>query len=124
MGRRRKEPPPLHARYNPINPLLRELVLVNVKGDDGESFDALLTRVPGLGEEINREDHSYRVVRVWHEPVDDDGRARFGWHALVDAEFRPDDGGAFPTVKLRKPSRPQVTRKRKKRPPKQAPRGS
>jgi hypothetical protein len=118
MARRPKEPTPLHERYNSAHPLLRELVLVNVKGNDGESFDALLTRVPGLGEEINREDRSYRVVRVWHQPVNDDGRAPWGWHAMVDAEMCPDDGDAFPHVKLRKPALRKTSRKRKKHPPK------
>jgi hypothetical protein len=80
-----------HERYDPSNPLLRELVLLHVDGSDGMSFDTLLTRVPGIGEEINREDRSYKVMRVRHEPVDDDGRARFGWHAFVDAELLPED---------------------------------
>src|SRR6202035_2333619 len=51
--------------------------------DDGEAFDVLLTLVPGLGEEIDRENRSYRLVRVWHQPVNYEGRARFGWHAMV-----------------------------------------
>ena len=80
-----------HERYNPIHPLLRELVRVNVLCDDGTSFDSLLTRVPGIGEEISREDRSYKITRVRHEPVDDDGRARFGWHAFVDAQLQPPD---------------------------------
>ena len=77
-----------HERYNPDHPLLRELVFVHVYAKDGD-FDILLTRVPGIGEEINKEDWSYKVVRVQHEPVDDDGRARLGWHAFVDAELLP-----------------------------------
>jgi hypothetical protein len=79
-----------HERYDPSHPLLRELVLVHVDGNDGESFDVLLTRVPGLGEEIDREDRSYKVARVQHEPVDDDGRARFGWHAFIEAHLQPE----------------------------------
>jgi len=83
-----------HERYKSSHLLLRELVLVHVDADDGESFDTLLTRVPGIGEEIGREERTYRAVRVRHEPVDDDGRARLGWHALVDAELQPEDDAA------------------------------
>jgi hypothetical protein len=83
---------PLHERYDRSHPLLRELVNVNVYCDDGVWFDALLTRVPGLGEEIHKEDKSYKVIRVWHQPVDDDGRTPFGWHALIDATLQPEDG--------------------------------
>jgi hypothetical protein len=68
----------LHERYDRSHPLLRELVDVNVYGDDGVWFDVLLTRVPGLGEEIHKDEKSYKVVRVWHQPVDDDGRTPFG----------------------------------------------
>lgn len=35
------------------------MVLVNVYGNDGSSFDVLLTRVPGIGEEIILEEKSY-----------------------------------------------------------------
>lgn len=90
MAKRAKETP-LHERYDRSHPLLRELVDVNVCCDDGVWFDALLTRVPGLGEEIIREEKSYKVIRVWHQPVDDDGRTTFGWHALVDATFQPEE---------------------------------
>lgn len=52
------------------------VVLVGV--DDGEEyFDMRLTRVPALGEELNREDRSYKVVRVQPEPIDLEGYARF-----------------------------------------------
>ena len=78
-----------HERYDPSHPLLRELVLIHVDADDGSSFDMLLTRVPGIGELVGREDRSYKVLRVWHEPVDDDGRGRFGWHAFIDVELQP-----------------------------------
>jgi hypothetical protein len=44
-----------------------------------------MTREPGIGEEIKRKVRTYRILRVQHEPVDDDERARLGWHALVDA---------------------------------------
>ena len=63
------------------------MVLLNVKVDGGTQFDILLTRVPGIGEEINREDRSYRILRVQHEPLDDEGRPRFGWHAFIDANL-------------------------------------
>ncbi|MCY2950709.1 MAG: hypothetical protein NTU53_01880 [Planctomycetota bacterium] len=96
-----------HERYNPIHPLLRELVLVHVYAGDGE-FDTLLTRVPGIGEEINQEDRSYKVIRVQHEPVDDDGRARLGWHALVDAELLPPED-------TEPSSAPRGTRRRKRK---------
>jgi hypothetical protein len=76
--------------HNPENPRLRELVFVHVYAVDGD-FDLLLTRVPGIGEEINQEDRSYKVVRVQHEPVENDGRARLGWHAFVDAELLPSE---------------------------------
>jgi hypothetical protein len=89
---KRAKATPLHERYDRSHPLLRELVDVNVYCDDGVWFDALLTRVPGLGEEINREDKSYKVIRVWHQPVGDDGPTPFGWHALIDATLQPDDG--------------------------------
>jgi hypothetical protein len=80
-----------HERYNHLHPLLRELVFVHVDAVDGTKFDMLLTRVPGIGEEINREAKSYKILRVQHEPVDDDGRARFGWHAFIDAELQPEE---------------------------------
>jgi hypothetical protein len=110
MAKRAKETP-LHERYDRSHPLLRELVDVNVCCDDGVWFDALLTRVPGLGEEIIREEKSYKVIRVWHQPVDDDGRTPFGWHALVDATFQPEDG----VQSLRTEHRPRRERKRKRR---------
>jgi hypothetical protein len=90
MAKRARETP-LHERYDRSHPLLRELVTVNVQCDDGVWFDVLLTRVPGLVEEMHREEKSYKVIRVWHQPVDDDGRTPFGWHALVDAELQPED---------------------------------
>ena len=63
---------------------------MHIDGNDGVSFEILLTRVPGIGEEIMREDRYYKVVRVQHEPVDDDGRTRFGCHAAIDAELLPE----------------------------------
>ena len=81
----------IHERYDPAHPLLHELVLVHVDGNDGESFDVLLTRVPAIGEEINREARSYKALRVQHEPVDNDGRARLGWHAFVEGQLLSED---------------------------------
>lgn len=89
MPRKKKEYVP-HPRYDPRVPLLRELVRVHVDGDDGLSVDVLLTRIPGIGEEIVIEGQSYRIHRVQHDVVDDDGRA-FGWHAFVDAEHVPEE---------------------------------
>jgi hypothetical protein len=77
------------VEYDPSQPRLREIVLVNVTVPGEESFDALLTRVPGIGEEIAREDRSYKITRVQHMPVDRMGRAEFGWHAFLDAELLP-----------------------------------
>jgi hypothetical protein len=54
----------LHPRYDRSQPLLRELVFVNVCTDDGQSFEALMTRVPGIGEEIKREDRARRPQRL------------------------------------------------------------
>jgi hypothetical protein len=62
-----------------------------VFADDGLYFQILLTRVPGIGEEFVREDKSYKIVRAQHYIVDDDGRAAFGWHALVDVELQPEE---------------------------------
>lgn len=68
-----------------------QVVLVHVTAIDGTRFDTLLTRVPGIGEAINREDKSYLVLHVYHEPVEADGRARLGWHAFIDAELQPEE---------------------------------
>jgi hypothetical protein len=76
---------------DPSQPRLRELVSVQVNVDRGDSFYTLLTRVPGLGEEIVQEEKSYKVVRVQHEQVGEDGRARFGWHAFIHADLMPPD---------------------------------
>jgi len=70
-------------------PAVRTYVLVHVYVGASDGFDISLSRVPGLGEEINVEDRSYKVTRVQHEPVDEYGRARLGWHAFVDADLLP-----------------------------------
>ena len=64
---------------------------MNVTGNDGIWFDVLLTRVPGIGEGLIREDTTYKVVRVLHNRLDDDGRAEMPYHAYVDVEeLQPD----------------------------------
>jgi hypothetical protein len=89
----------LHKSYDPAHPPLRDLVHVNVKADDGTRFDAILTCVPGIGEEINCKNRTYKVMRVLHELVDDDGKARAGCHAFVNAELLPED--ALPVARAR-----------------------
>ena len=96
--------PELHERYNRSHPLLRELVSVCVYANGVQFFTTLLTRVPGLGEEIAHEDKYYRVVRVQHEPVDDDGRTRARYHAFVDV-LQPDDDVESSVPKQRAPRR-------------------
>jgi hypothetical protein len=105
----------VHPRYDYSQPLLRELVFVNVSTDDGKSFDALMTRVPGIGEEINREDRTYRILRVQHEPVDDEGRARLGWHAFLDALLIDPEEMTIPRAEeWPKPPKRKRPRRRKK----------
>ena len=110
MARKPRSPKKLPIQYDlydQSHPRLKELVLVNVLVKEDVFFDLLLTRVPSIGEEINREDRSYKITRVRHEPVDPDGRARFGWHAFVDAELLPED-----IIPPKKPKR-QASRNRK-----------
>jgi hypothetical protein len=80
-----------NPRYDPAVPLPKELVFVHVDATDGTKFDALLTRVPGVGEEIIVENRSYQIIRVQHAVVNNDGRAEFGWHAFVEAILRSED---------------------------------
>lgn len=89
--KRVKTEQPLHERYDRSHPLLRELVRLHVDADDGTSFSTLLPRVPGIGEEIFEEDRCYKVLRVQHSKVDDDGRAIAGNHAYVEAAHQPPD---------------------------------
>jgi hypothetical protein len=77
--------------YDSTEPRLRELVLVNVQATDGTKFDALLTRVPGIGEEILVENRNYEITRVQHFVVGRDGRAECGWHAFLEATVRLED---------------------------------
>jgi hypothetical protein len=104
----------LHPRYDRSKPLLRELVFVNVSTDDGQSFDTLMTRVPGIGEEINREDRTYRILRVQHEPVGDDGRARLGWHAFIDALLLGEEEMNLPRSEEWPKAKRQPRRRRRK----------
>jgi hypothetical protein len=91
VKKKKREEQPLHPRYDRSQPLLRELVSVHIDGNDGESFDVRLTRVPGIGEEIVRQQNTYKVKRVRHYSVDDDGRAFLGYHAFVKGEFIPEE---------------------------------
>lgn len=100
---------PLHERYNPAHPLLRELVYVHVDTPDREPFDALLTRVPSIGEEITKEADQYKILRVQHQMVNDDGRAYLGYHAWIDAKLLPPESEEVVSIRRRdsKPRRPR-----------------
>ena len=89
--KRPMQSPPLHERYDRSHPLLRELVSVHVNSNDGARFDVLLTRVPCIGEAIEHAGKYYCVLRVFHTPVDDDGRAYIGYHAMIDANYWPEE---------------------------------
>lgn len=85
-----------------FEPRLRELVYVTGRPVNTQDwFDVLLTRVPGLGEEVGIETDCYRVVRVTHMPVGYDGRAYFGWHAMIEVELVPE-----PEPRRRKSKKP------------------
>ena len=88
----------------------RELVFVQVDADNGVSFAAKLTRVPCIGEALRHEDKYYRVLRVFHEPVDDDGRTFVGYHGMIDAEYWPED--TIPPVRSKKETRQRKNQKR------------
>jgi hypothetical protein len=83
----------MHDAHRDTCEFRHHLVLVNVSVEDGSSFDVQLTRVPGIGEEIIREDWSYRVIRVQHEAVDSERKTRSGWHAFVDVNREPEEPG-------------------------------
>lgn len=112
MPKPAKPTKPPHPRYNPSQPLLRELVLVSVTANDGAWFNTLLTRVPGLGEEIIQEGDIYKVVRVQHDRVNDDGRAYLGNHAYAYAELQAED---LPMPRLPQKSNPRKKPKKRKR---------
>ncbi len=65
----------------------KRFVFIHVTSSNDVRFDMLLTRVPCVGEELNREDRSYKVTRVQHEPCDHQGYVRLGWHAFVDVDL-------------------------------------
>jgi len=89
--KRRSTCPDHYPLYDLNQPRLRELVRVHAIPTDGsERFDLLLTRVPGLCECLAKDEKTYRVVGVQHEPVDEDGRGRIGWHALLDVVLEPE----------------------------------
>ena len=100
---------PLHERHDPSHPLLRELVFVQVDADNRVSFAVNLTRIPSIGEAIRHKEKYYRVLRVFHEPVDDDGRSFIGYHAMIDAEYWPDD--TIPQVRPAAPKRRKKARR-------------
>ena len=76
-----------------FEPRLRELVHVTGRPVGTQDwFDILLTRVPGLGEEVELDCEAYRVVQVTHAPVGYDGRAELGWHAMIEVELVPELG--------------------------------
>jgi hypothetical protein len=100
---KRSKSTPLHPRYDRSHALLRELVSVRVDASDGASFSTLLTRVPCIGEAIAHEGKFYRILRVFHESVDDDGRAFAGYHAYIDAEYWPDEH--IPQIRRPRPKR-------------------
>ncbi|MBX3357307.1 MAG: hypothetical protein KF745_02655 [Phycisphaeraceae bacterium] len=54
------------------------------------NFDVLLSRVPGIGEHLSKGGDTYQVTAVQHVPLDEDGRASCGWHALLDAVLIPE----------------------------------
>ncbi|CAG1010418.1 hypothetical protein PHYC_03847 [Phycisphaerales bacterium] len=85
--------PEMHPRYDYRQPLLRELVSVCVWPSRyvEDSFRVRLTRIPGVGEEVLVGADSYRITRVQHDLVDNDGRARLGEHAYVEAVLMPPD---------------------------------
>jgi hypothetical protein len=88
----------------PCEPRLRELVDVTGRPvGTNDWFDLLLTRVPCLGEEVEIEAETYRVVRVTHAPVSYDGRVELGWHAMIEVELVPEPE---PEARRRKPKRP------------------
>jgi hypothetical protein len=89
MPRKKKEYVP-HDRFDPKHPLLRELVSVHFEVANGTPFDANLTRIPCVGEEVFKESACFRVLRVQHTIVDDDGRAFAGYHAYVEAVEVPE----------------------------------
>src|SRR4051794_39608143 len=95
MTHGRKKPPsrgvPVAPTARVDEPRLRELVFVATWENGKASFMVLLTRVPGLGEELVKEGRTYRIVRVQHEPVGDDGRTWCGWHAMVNLELLPEE---------------------------------
>jgi hypothetical protein len=101
--KKRSSQTPIHPRYDRSHPLLRELVSVRVDANNGVSFSALMTRVPCIGEAVSHEADYYRVLRVFHEPVDDDGRTLTGVHAFIDAEYWPEEN--IPQMKRERPKR-------------------
>lgn len=72
-------------------PLIRDLVLIALTTDRDEHLTLQLTRVPCIGEELFHDADTFKVTRVSHATVDDDGRAYAGFHAYVEGIWQPDD---------------------------------
>lgn len=84
--------PPMHERYNEKHWLLRDIISVHVDVlNNNTFFRVYLTRVPCVGERITYGRYEYRVLCVVHHPVNDDGRAEFGDHSSVEAEWLPEE---------------------------------
>jgi hypothetical protein len=72
-------------------PRLREIVFVSTWCHNQPGFSLLLTRVPVVAEQVEHEGLIYRITGVTNYPVNSDGRARFGWHAMIDLELVPEE---------------------------------
>ena len=73
--------PPMHERYNGKHWQLRDIVSIFVDVINNDTyFSVCLTRIPTPGEFITYGAIEYRVLRVSHCPVDDDGRTTVGYH--------------------------------------------
>ena len=64
MGKRKRSKPTTPPIVRDPAQLLRDLIFMHVYVDDGTSFDVQLTRVPGIGEEIDPLQEGDRL-RAW-----------------------------------------------------------
>src|SRR5690348_4490265 len=69
---------------------LPHLVFIHVNTDVNTWFSAFLTRVPCVGEFIMNQADTFKVAAVFHSLVMQDGRSRFGGHAIIDVELQPE----------------------------------
>ena len=60
-----------------------DLVFVSIMVNDGTWFDVLLTRVPCVGEYLSNQGDTFRVTRVQHSPLYEDGRCWSGLQAIL-----------------------------------------